>query len=78
MIFNDRERKSKYDDFLAKYAGDNELLELIKWCVLDWEETKENYYQNYGKYPEQRNLLIKLKFDLVNKKNEIIESMKGE
>lgn len=61
----------KYDELLSKFCGNTELLELIKWCVLDWEEERELFFERYGKYPEQRNLLMKLKFDLVNKKNEL-------
>lgn len=73
MNFNNK----KYDELLNNFYGNYELLELIKWCILDWEEEREVFFQRNGKYPEQRNLLMKLKFDLVNKKNEIIGGNNG-
>lgn len=61
----------KYDELLTTFSGSENLLELIKWCILDWEESKEAFYRTNGEYPRERNLLMKLKFDLVNKKNEL-------
>ena len=61
-----------YDELLTKFSGNYDLFELIKWCILDWQEERELFFQMNGKYPEERNLLMKLKFDLVNKKNELV------
>lgn len=60
-----------YDELLTEFSGNKRLVELIKWCILDWEESKELAYRTFGEYPDERNLLMKLKFDLINKKNEL-------
>lgn len=64
-------RLPEYNDFLELFAGNNQLIELIKWCFLDEEEQREEFYRKYKHYPEKRDLLWKLKRDLVQVKNEI-------
>lgn len=63
---------TEYDDLLSSFAGSGKLLDLIQWCLIDEEEQREKYYRQHGHYPEKRELLWKLKTDLVNKKQELI------
>lgn len=62
---------TEYEYLLSSFAGNGRLLDLIQWCLVDEEEQREKYYRQYGHYPEKRELLWKLKTDLVNKKLEI-------
>ena len=36
-------RLPEYNDFLELFAGNNQLIELIKWCFLDEEEQREEF-----------------------------------
>ena len=49
---------------LDKFTGNSELLKLIEECILDDIRQREIYYLSNGRYPQQRDLLMKLKFDL--------------
>lgn len=64
--------KEEYEEMLAKFSGNRDLVKLIEKCILFWEEEKEVVYAMTGSYPPQRNLLVKLKFDLEQKENEKI------
>lgn len=57
--------REKYESLLNKFTGNNELLELIEECILDEIGKAEAYYMNMGRYPAERNLLMKLKTDLI-------------
>lgn len=54
----------KYQELLIKFCKNNELTELIKECILDLEKAEEVFYMENKKYPEQRNSLMKLMYDL--------------
>lgn len=54
----------EYKKLLIKFCSNKELTELIKECILDLEKAKELHYNRNNKYPEERNPLMKLLFDL--------------
>lgn len=58
---------NKYEIYLEKLKGNQDLIDLIDLCLLDWENYCEGFYRVNGHYPEQRELLTKLKFDLIEK-----------
>lgn len=68
------DNREKYDKLLAKYCGNDEMLELLEECMLDELGKREFKYIKTGKYPEQRDLLGKLKTDLILKKIEVMNS----
>lgn len=55
---------NRYKELLCKYCKDNELFELLNLVVLDSVREKEKYYLNNNKYPQDRELLSKLRVDL--------------
>lgn len=57
--------RDKYQMLLDKFSGNSELLEIIEECILDDISKKEAIYLNTGQYPQQRDLLMKLKTDLI-------------
>lgn len=57
--------RDKYQRLLDKFTGNTELLELIEECILDEVGKAEATYLNTGRYPAERNLLMKLKTDLI-------------
>lgn len=64
-------KNKSYDVLLARYCGDDGLIELLRACILDEEDTKEAIYRVEYKYPEERNLILKLKYDLIEKRKEL-------
>lgn len=60
---------NKYDIQIQKFKGNQELINLIDLCILDWENYKEAYYRANGEYPSGRSLLTKLKFDILEEDN---------
>lgn len=63
--------KKKYDELLTNFCGNRELIELLYECILDEEESREALYRATGAYPERRCLLMKLKYDLLEKREEL-------
>lgn len=57
--------RDKYQMLLDKFSGNSELLEMIEECILDDISKREAVYLNIGQYPQQRDLLMKLKTDLI-------------
>lgn len=57
--------RSKYQILLDKFKGDTELIELIEECILEDKGEREAIYIRRKEYPEQRDLLMKLKTDLL-------------
>lgn len=67
-----REHRTEYQILLDKFTGNKELLKLIEECQIEDIGEREAFYLNNNKYPEQRNLLMKLKTDLIlNEKGEL-------
>lgn len=60
--------RSAYIKLLKKYCVDGNLINLINRCIIDEEREREEHYLETGKYPEERNMLNKLKFDLLTSK----------
>lgn len=58
----------RYKELLIKYCKNTELTELIKECTIDLEKANELSYMKNGEYPEKRNPLMKLLYDLENTK----------
>ncbi|MGL5714326.1 MAG: hypothetical protein ACRCX2_14995 [Paraclostridium sp.] len=54
----------RYKELLSKYAGDNDLKELLKLVILDDFRVREKYYSTNKSYPDKQDLLGKLKVDL--------------
>lgn len=61
--------RTKYQILLDRFAGNLELLELIEECILEDKGEREVAYLNSKKYPEQRDLIMKLKTDLIMNTN---------
>lgn len=53
-----------YNELLLKFAGNQELTELLQLCELDNLREREIYYEKNNEYPENRNCLGKLLIDL--------------
>lgn len=68
--------KQQYRELLMKYCGNKEIQELIELVILDDKRIRENYYSQYKKYPEQQDLLMKLKNDLYTVKKVLEEGDK--
>lgn len=62
------ELSDRYQELLQKYCNDTDLLELINLCIIDNRREKELSYLRNGKYPEQRDLIEKLRIDLLTLK----------
>lgn len=56
----------KYLMLLNKFMGNNEIYELLDLCVIDDKRNQEISYLKNGKYKDQRDLLSKLKVDLLS------------
>lgn len=56
----------QYEKLLIKYCSDTDIFELIEECILDDYGQREATYIRNGKYPEKRELIMKLKSDLIN------------
>lgn len=55
---------NRYKELLLKFAGNAELLELFDLALLDDIRIREMYYEKNKKYPDQRDMLGKLRTDL--------------
>lgn len=67
-----RDKRDKYNKLLAKFCSNDELIELIEECELDERGKREFNYLKTNRYPEQRELLGKLKTDLILKRREVL------
>ncbi len=67
----------EYEKLLSKYCGDNEIFSLIEQCILSDFGEREYIYNKYGRYPEQRDRLMKLKNDLIVQRNKLEKEAKG-
>lgn len=65
--------KQRYRELMMKYCGNNEIQELIELVILDDKRVRENHYSQFKKYPEQQDLLMKLKSDLYTTKKVLEE-----
>lgn len=68
------DNREKYDILLAKFCKNDEIVEMLEECMLDELGKREFKYIKTGKYPEYRDLLGKLKTDLILKKIEVINN----
>lgn len=67
----------EYGKLLAKYCGDNDIYELIEQCIISDFGEREATYDKFGRYPEQRDRLMKLKNDLLEIKKQLLQSNGG-
>lgn len=58
----------RYQELLQKYSNDTDLLELINLCIIDNRRERELFYLRNNKYPEKRELIEKLRIDLLTLK----------
>lgn len=58
----------RYQELLKKYCNDTDLLELINLCIIDNRRERELFYLSKGKYPDKRELIEKLRIDLLTLK----------
>lgn len=66
-----------YEKLLNKYCKDNDIFILIEQSILTDFGEREDFYNRYKKYPEQRDRLMKLKNDLLMQRKKIILSQGG-
>lgn len=59
----------EYQTLLDKFTGNNELIKLIEECQLEEERLRESHFLRNAVYPDRRNLLMKLIFDLKMNEN---------
>ncbi|MGL5715493.1 MAG: hypothetical protein ACRCX2_20910 [Paraclostridium sp.] len=62
------EMDDEYVRLLGKFCFDEDIYKLIDAVINDDVRVSENIYLATNKYPEKRNLLMKLKVDLATKK----------
>ena len=55
----------EYEKLLKEFCMNENIFNLIEQCILDEYGKRETHYITNGKYPEERNLLMKLKADLI-------------
>ncbi len=67
-----------YEKLLNKFCGDNDIYKLIEESIIEDFGERETFYNNHGKYPEQRDRLMKLKNDLLMQRRKIILSQGGK
>lgn len=58
------EHRTEYQILLDKFTGNNDLYKLLEECLLEEERNRESTYMIIGKYPDKRNLIMKLMTDL--------------
>lgn len=58
------EHRNEYQILLDKFSGNNDLYKLLEECLLEEERNRESTYMITGKYPDKRNLIMKLMTDL--------------
>lgn len=58
------EHRTEYQILLDKFSGNNDLYKLLEECLLEEERNRESTYMITGKYPDKRNLIMKLMTDL--------------
>lgn len=58
------EHRTEYQILLDKFTGNNDLYKLLEECLLEEERNRESTYMITGKYPDKRNLIMKLMTDL--------------
>ena len=58
------EHRIEYQILLDKFIGNNDLYKLLEECLLEEERNRESAYMITGKYPDKRNLIMKLMIDL--------------
>lgn len=66
-----------YEKLLNKYCADTDIFELIEQCILDEYGQREAIYELNGRYPEKRELIMKLKADLINTRVKSIKQAGG-
>lgn len=67
----------KYNSLLNKFAGNDELIELINLCIIDDARLREIVYLKKSAYPDRRDLLGKLKTDIMLKRVELTQKNKN-
>lgn len=55
----------EYQKLLNKFATDNDIFELIERCILADYADREKEFLLKKRYPEKRELIMKLKSDLM-------------
>ena len=58
------EHRTEYQILLDKFTGNNDLYKLLEECLLEEERNRESTYMITAKYPDKRNLIMKLMTDL--------------
>ena len=58
------EHRTEYQILLDKFTGNNDLYKLLEECLLEEERNRESTYMITVKYPDKRNLIMKLMTDL--------------
>lgn len=54
----------RYLALLRTFSANKQIIELIQECILDDAREREEFYLINKKYPEKRELILKLKNDL--------------
>ena len=58
------EHRNEYQILLDKFSGNNDLYKLLEEFLLEEERNRESTYMITVKYPDKRNLIMKLMTDL--------------
>lgn len=66
-----QDMRKNYIALLEVYCADDNLINLIDHCIIDEEREREEQYLEKARYPEKRELLGKLKIDLLTRKKMI-------
>lgn len=64
----------EYEKLLSKFCGDNDIFSLIEQSILSDFGEREDIYNRCGRYPEQRDRLMKLKNDLIMQRRKIMKT----
>lgn len=66
-MLNNYEISDEYVRTLSKFASDCDILILLDECIKDSLREREIFFVTQGRYPDTRNELMKLKFDLIQR-----------
>lgn len=68
----------RYKELLQIFCNNKELQELIFYCMIDIEDSKEEFYVKNGQYPPTRDGLMKLRYDLeFSRKAILVKELNG-
>lgn len=64
---------TEYDVLLKKYSSNPEIIRLLDLAVLEEERRREQIYISCSRYPERRDILSRLRQDLISSLDERLD-----